>query len=167
MPKQFRRFLYSLTVLIAIGLFSVSTHANESKLNLEIRDLGCSIDQTHSGVITQSTLTPEECGHIMQNPEFQQGQTLDELSLSNPSSSSRSASENYRPGSQGIFENTVFEPLVYTAGYGNLSASNVRPILSSAILIAGSTMIIDGAFFELRFTQLAMSSLRFRYKNKA
>lgn len=61
---------------------------------------------------------------------------------------------------QGVFENTIFESLAYSAGIGNTTVTPARPVVATTAFAGGTTLFIDAAFLNMRLSKSTLSSAK-------
>ena len=151
-----------VAIVIAMIPLAVSQPASASSapnFQLQITPQECILDILSTGVSQLTAIHPEECQAVEETAK----QTL--TSQDQSSSSPTVAVQSEQPqdtiaGDQGIFENTAFESLASLLGVGDKNGSAAGPITTSLALLATTGVIIDGAFFGLRFTRPVLATLR-------
>ena len=156
--------MYAVIVLVAVAIVSLlagqpALASNTPDFQLQIAPQHCTLDTLTTGVSQFTTIQPEAC----QAAEEAAKQTLESQiqASSNPTATAQPEdSQGPIAGNQGIFENTVFESLASLLGVGDKNGSSAGPVTTSLALLAITGVIIDGAFFGLRFTRPALATLR-------
>lgn len=155
-------------IALLISICSVQTvgATSDSVFRQEIAPRECTIDTLNTGVSQSTTLQPEAC-----QPLVKKSGTLPESLMAEQETSVAERArfvaaravepEDPQPGDQGMFENTIAEPLASWLGIGAKEAPPpVRLAMTSAAFVAVMGVVVDAGFFGLAYTQAVWSGLR-------
>jgi len=154
-------------LLILIGILAIAigqqAHAiPATELHLRIAPRECTVDTLNTGVSQSTTLQPEACQPLVKKSDGLPVLT-DRAAGTIPTqlASAVVASRDVQPGDQGMFENSIAEPLAAWLGVGVKEAPPpVRLAVASAAFVTVMGVVIDAGFFGLGYTQAIWSGLR-------
>ena len=139
----------------------------DSDFRLQIAPKECTIDTLNTGVSQSTTLQPETCQPLVKDPDSLPGPVQSVVEPSVPAgavelaAAQQTTTQDATPGDQGMFENSIAEPLASWLGIGNKEAPPpVQLAVTSAAFVTVMGVVVDAGFFGLAYTQAIWGSLR-------
>lgn len=159
----------AITLFVAVvGLVLSTGKTHAAVLELQVNSLNCTVDQLYTDEEPEYLVQPEAC---QDSPPATEAITAIQAQNATPSptTSAQAATRRFTGGSQqdakslehegqGIFDNTVFEPLARVLGIADIRASSARPVVATTLVAGGAAWVIDAVFFEMRFSQAALAA---------
>ncbi len=121
--------------LVIISNPSIVTAFASTSVDLNIKSVDCTIDETYSSSQPQYALNPDICNKLHPSSIPVQPPTN---TTTQPTSQAQTSNGNTRPGNQAVLEKSIFEPLAYSLGIGNASKSSAQPLIAIATFVCGS-----------------------------